>query len=530
MLKFKSLIFICLLGFFHTGWCADYTVGTDTWDFENFSLTTDTTKLWELFQRAYLDVGTDYATAAHDDKTFFDSIIMQYADHGCCFGMSELNVICYYEGGHLSACSPVVQYEGDDVDGPDLQAIRDAVSIMHIRQMGKNVVSALIEKFDDSNWNDPLDALNEADYYLSSGDLPILCLLPSAPDAFTQISNGDNEAHVIVPYKVDTGLNRIYCYDPNFTYSQDPDFYEGSSQRNYIELGSSPDYEWVFPTNYTSSASYGWEGSMSSGPWSYIILPYSLGKYRDNHPLDVGYALSEISSILFAGDGDIEQISDDKGKSFYSYSGSKVDFEKDPSKKLYGVIRWPFFHKTRKGVSAELYFGKNMSGRSFDIDINSKAKPYTCQFQLGDQQLTLKVDQAVQGKETCRLKSLGTRKQAFEISSNRTLANVEMTLLNIRPDKKETRTFKISKLNIAPEAPVRLNLADQEQAIQMRCEKAPLSCQVEVIKQVKDKVTRIAPRQIDTKPDQETIIRPQNWKELKKDQLQIEKKTIDRTK
>ena len=520
---FSCIVLIGTLGF------SQYQPNPDSWNFYNFDMTEDEAELWDLFSKAFLGVAQTMATASAEDLIFFDKVIRPYGGHGNCFGMSLLSLICYREGGHLGACSPVYKYEGDlsaSESGPDLDIIRESIGIMHLRQLSQPMISKLIDLFNDENWNDPEYAYGKIGHLLSSGDLPLLSFMPSSIAAIEAMGAGA-EAHTVVPYKCeDTGdYYRIHVYDPNFPYRTETGFYTGTTKKNYIDIDKfSPIHPWKYPPDYDfATTSYGWNGS-TSGPWTIIASSVSKAKYKTNHPLNAGFITGEIGTLIFSSGGSVKQVTDDEGRNFYKQVAGKIEFEKNPAKKTNNIIRWPFFHG--KSNSQDVYFVRDMSGHTYDIQVDSQTTGYTCRMLLHGNIITLQSGQSQAGLDNLQIKSIGTQKQAIEISSNRPLTNVALELFRRLPDKKTTRTFKISELNIIKNSPVVVNLVDNLRSLQVESQKAAISYRVELLQRFKGKVTKITPQKVSSPAGQVQTISPTNWKDLKKAKINVKTRKL----
>lgn len=506
---------------------AQYQPNPDGWNFYNFLTTEDEDELWDIYTRSFLGVAQNKSSASAEDIIFFDEIITGYGGHASCFGMSLLSLICFHEGGHLGACSPVYRYEGDlssNHDGPDLDIIRESISIMHLRQLTQPMISALIDLFNDNNWNDPQYAYNQIQTSIASGDFPLLSFMPSSMEAINDLGDGA-EAHTVVPYScMDTGTHlRIYIYDPNFPYSTESGFYTGATTRNYIDIKKSgATHPWKYPSDYTPG-NYGWEGS-TIGPWTFLASNVSDAKYKDNHPLSVGYITGEIGTLIFSSGGTAEQITDEEGRRFYKKQAGKLEIEKDPSKKTNNIIRWPFLHGKRH--VRELYFMKNIGGKSYEIQVEAKGKEYTAKMLLHGNVVTLKMGKSKAGRDKIKIQSTGTSAQTMEISSSRALKNVSMEMFRKLPDQRIRRTFKITDLDISKDSPVIFRIVDRMNALQVENPKEAISYKVELIQTFRGKTSRLSPKKVTSPAGEVQKVRPSTWKNLKKSTIDIKARKL----
>ncbi len=508
-----------------------YQPNPDGWNFYNYFMTTDDDELWDIYSKAFLGVAETKNQASVDDIAFYEAIITGYAGHASCFGMSLLSLICFHVGGHLGVCSPVYQYEGGVVvkDGPDLDVVRESISIMHLRQLTQPMISKLIDLFNNSDWNDPEYAYNHIKTSIASHDYPLLSFMPSSLAAIEAIGDGA-EAHTVVPYDTEeTGTHyRIYIYDPNFPYGDNPDFYTGATKRNYLDIKKSGwTHDWKYPSDHdpADTTSYGWNGS-TSGPWTFLATNVSDAKYKDNHPFSVGYITGELGTLIFSSGGSAEQITDDEGKSFYTGSGASQEFEKDPAKKTDNIIRWPFFHGYN--TADELYFIKDVSGKDYTIDIEGQDKGYECQFLLRGKSITLNIGAGNSGKAQLKLNTVGTINQEIELSSERDLKNVELELSVQLPDGITERKFKISDLNVKKMAPVSIKVANMNRSLRVVSPENDLEYMLELKQLKRGEELKMAPQKIMIPKGEIQTMEPLDWNNLKLEDLEIKKKELIR--
>ncbi|MBN1327469.1 MAG: hypothetical protein JW996_05930 [Candidatus Cloacimonetes bacterium] len=510
---------------------AQYNPNPDGWNFYNYLMTTDDDELWDIFSKAFLGVAQEKSQASSDDLTFYDLVISNYAGHASCFGMSLLSLICFHEGGHLAVCGPVYQYEGGltEHNGPDLDVVRESISIMHLRQLSQPMISKLIDLFNDYNWNDPEYAYNQIKTSIASHDYPLLSFMPSSIAAIEALGEGA-EAHTIVPYATsETATHyRIYVYDPNFPYSTSTDFYTGTTQRNYIDVKKSGwTHDWKYPPDYDPSDpnSYGWNGS-TSGPWTFLATNVSDAKYKHNHPLNVGYLTGQLGTLIFSSGGTAEQITDEQGKRFYKKSGTDLELEKDPAKKTDNIIRWPFFHG--EGNTEELYFIKDVNGKDYTLDIASESKGYQCDFLLKGKSVTLNVGKSSSGKDNLKLQTIGTADQLVELSSERELKNVVLEMTVRLPDGRTERKFIISELNVKSKSPVVIKIADMNSSLRVESPQNEIEYMLELKQIHKGSEVKLAPQKIVVPRGQMKTIKPLDWNSLEVDELQIKERELQR--
>jgi hypothetical protein len=526
----RKTVFLLIL-WISTCLFGQYKPDRDGWNFYNFLMTTDSVQLWKIYSQSFLGVGNTYEAASLDDQLFFDLVIKKYAGKANCFGLSLLSLLCYKEGGHLGACSPVYDYEGDlsnSKSGPDMDQIRESVGIMHLRQLTQSMLTQIVSLIGDANFCDPTHAFGVAVEGLSSKDYPLLSFLPSDPSAISSATGGDHEAHTIVPLSTsDTPTeSRIYVYDSNFPYSRHKNFYEGPTARNYLLIDkSSSTKDWKYPYNYVAHPdSYGWAGS-SAGPWTFIVTNMSKGRYRDNHPLNASYLLGQIGTLIFAGDGHVSQISDQDGHKLYKWQAGQRKLERDPLRKTTSVISWPFF-TGRAGPPGEVYFIHDMTGKSYQFEIDGKGRNYRCTVLLPGNTLDLAVGSAAPGLDTLKLSAIGSNRQSTSLGTQRDLSKVDMEVFRRLPGEAIGRSFKVSDLRVRKQAPVLWSLVDNLNALQMQCDKADLNYQLEISQTFDKKTVKLPKQMVNTPAGKSQILRPDDWQDLQKSKLEVETKEL----
>jgi len=509
---------------FFSAFPADYKVDQDGWNFYNFNTTDNLDTLWTIYSKAFLGVSPYRSSASFDDITFFDQLVSRYAGHASCFGMSMMSIVCYKEGGHLAVCCPCYMYEGDLDNntsfGPDMYTVRESISIMHLRQLTQPMITRIIDMVNSNDYLNPEEQFYDIRTSIYSGDLPLLSFMPGDVSSVSSAISGTEEAHTIVPYAVGETTSKwhIYCYDPNRPYSQHNSWYDSPGNVNYVEIDKSSK-KWKYPANYTSSSTYGWQGG-TSGPWTFIGTSISDAKYKDNHPLNVNYLLAEIGSFIFSNGATVTQITDSEGKHLYKQVGGKIFYEPDPSKRIPNLVRWPYF-----GSNAikrdEIYFGREMTGKSFNIEIESDSKSYTCDFLKSGHYIQLSIPKGAAGKDELRINKIGSKTQVVELVSKRKLKNIKMEIVKRIPNTKIVRKFRINDLNIQKDSPVEVSLRDNFQAVQLLSKNKDISYSLEFRQKVKGKEQVFKSQRIINTAGQIQIARPSNWKELDRKDIEL---------
>ena len=512
-----------------------YQPGHDGWNFYNFLMTTDSVKLWRIYSKAFLGVSTNYSSASMEDQLFFDLVVSRYAGHADCFGMSLLSLLCYKEGGHLGVCSPVYDYEGDlsaSHGGPDMELIRESIGIMQLRQLTQPMLEEIVDMVNDANYSQPLHHFGVIKAGLASHDYPLLSFMPSSISSISGATGGGQEAHTIVPISTTETATyaRIYVYDPNRPYSQWNSFYNGAAAVNYLQIDkTSSTKDWIYPADYiaSDSNSYGWKGG-SSADWTFIATNISAAKYKDNHALSTSWLLGQIGTLIFSGEGGVRQISDEQGHEFFNWRSGAQQLEKDPARRTLDIIRWPFF-AGRDTHKAEVYFCRNVDGRTLHIEVDSRGKAYDCRFLSKDNAVSLSTGPAGTGIDTLSIQAVNSSQQIITIGSQRDLALVRMNLWRRSAPNKIARGFELSQIAIKKDAPVCFSMTDNLDSLQVASPKVEFSYQLEISQTIKSQASRSQTYRLVLPAGQSQAVSPSDWLDLNKAQITPALKSIKAT-
>lgn len=182
------------------------------------------------------------------------------------------------------------------------------------------------------------------------------------------VANGifGDSAHTLIPYNCYTsgGTKYLELWDSNFPADDNPGHYGGANCR--MVINSPTDWEY-FPNPAAADPSpYPYRGSNMG--WCFAI-PMSLILIKDRHPMTLDMVFDALQTVFISGNGAaISQISDEEGHSFYKTEKSvhleRGDIETDPSRRLNGVLRWPWFNLSGGTPPGELFFIRGAASRS----------------------------------------------------------------------------------------------------------------------------------------------------------------------
>ncbi len=267
------------------------------WGFKNGLIGTQIGTLSkEIFASTFTDVSQDETWFWHPFNALFYLVYKSALPgaKGVCFGMS-LEAI-YAIKGQSSSNEPVSQYGIDDVR-------KNQIAIKHGYQLGGNEIDFFAEKFIMGATHDPVRAFNESRDAFNRGEMGILSLSNDA--SFTK-------GHAVLPYSWDSSNATrwvIKIANPNTPFVAQND-------------GTVGDGEIIInPTNnsftYQHGSSETWSGNSSSGG-RMLSLPFSLLCTAPRTPFWEALALLVVGSLLIMADGgEVTQITDGNGKTFY---------------------------------------------------------------------------------------------------------------------------------------------------------------------------------------------------------------------
>ena len=328
----------------------DFDAALNGWNFNNWGEPSPFD--WDLFRDTYLGINpTQDCVQAPLDCAFYE-IFKNSAAGGNCGGMSLLALALFKYGGYMGFCSPAGFYTG--TSEPDRADLHRAINIIQARQFSVGGIENFLDVVDAGNLNDAEAAYARIEEGLGSNNF---CILSLANGVF-----GD-AAHTVIPYNCYSsgGTKYLELWDPNFPADDNPGHYGSPACR--MVINSSTDWE------YTASGTGNYPYRGSNNGWCFAI-PMSLVLPKDRHPLTLDMVFDALQTAFLSGNGAaVSQISDEEGHTFYktekTVHNQRGDIELDPSKRLKGVICWPWFNANGNGTQpGELYFIRGTASRS----------------------------------------------------------------------------------------------------------------------------------------------------------------------
>ena len=377
---------------------------------------------WDYFEEAFLGV-----QPRNPLDTALYKIIAGHSTGGVCFGMSSLVGVVYDEGGYMGMCSPLSMYTpnntapGMDTLGAYWPQMKRAIMVLYSRQYSTEVLRIVVEAVSHHYFTDPQIAAEKADYYLSSQEIPVICISESStPGSFGGM-------HAIYPYKIVKHSHEwlLYVYDPSFPYFQTKSYYDNDS--NYVSINAFIDswhYDW--PTTPVTR----FEGFIYTVPARRLLLPTS-------NPL----LLADLASLVtnfFMNKGRIVKVTDNT--TGLTLGPDDLFVERNGT----AIVRWLPINGENTGGDMLIIQGGNNHNFTFTI------KPAKDSLYLvsssGNHAIEL---EAESGGETFSLtfNGLGSPHQMVELNSENSSVYARLTLHHVF-DRDDINSFKISPIQL----------------------------------------------------------------------------------
>lgn len=512
-------------------YAADEFIENHTWGFRNTTYFTnaagDTVLPWEVFVRSFIGICPDSNEAkvlCPLDYAFYHAYNAAFAvASGNCFGMSLLTNIIYKEEGHMGFCKPIYTYSGG-VNGPTSAKLCTVITVMQCHEWSHSGIMWMAENITGTHAADGNYAYEQVEYYLSMGDLPVL----------TIVKDISFVGHTLVPYKVEeTGSKRyIYIHDSNKWIPNRQDYYDSDS--NYIEINKSSG-DWSY---YWGKDAWGVDETWGSSSGGYIFAtPMSTVKAASRNPLQLGGITDAMNHIFLTG-AHVSQITDDDGHKFYKSSTSShnriSDIEDNPSLKMKNVFRMPMTsaaprrgsRSTQMKNAPEIYFAIGSEGKNLNFEIASTGKKYKFEMAGKDNIIRLIAPGGSSGRDNFEVKKLSTGNQELVLSSRRGAAKFEVELHQTVPGSKTSRIFKVTNLTAPSSSPVKLRLAEGRDALLLKGEKGPVSCNLQITQVADGKITKMPARTLNVSGKQWQQVTPSNWNKLNGATIKVNKLQI----
>ena len=374
------------------------------WIFENWGESSEFS--WDLFRRTYIGINpTQDCVAAPLDCAFYE-IFKNCAAGGNCGGMSLLALAMFKHGGWMGFCGPANFYSG--VSQPDRTDLYEAINILQARQFSASGIENFMDVVDSGNLNNAITAYNTVSSHLGSGDY---CVLSIANDAFGE------EAHTIIPYATyqSSGTRYIEVWDPNTPYDDyGPSHYDAGLNR--LVINGATNWEYVQRDGYSDTKTY--QGHPTG--WCFAV-PMSRVLRKARHPLALDMVLDGLMALFVSGPGAVSQVEDDEGRRLYTSDAavhtSRGELESDPSRRLPGIVRWPWYADNGVGPPGELYFLRGPATRR-PLRITLSGQGPRLLHVGADSMIEVEANGSAKSKDVIELAGVGMANQGVRITSS----------------------------------------------------------------------------------------------------------------
>ncbi|MBN2541572.1 hypothetical protein JXI42_01795 [bacterium] len=530
------------------------------WAFSNWATVTPLSM--DELSDVYVDINEDspFGSAMY---SLYTSLVTGMAN---CSGMSLLSVIIRKEKGHMGYCSPVGFYDGNRSNptfyidnSPEDTLLNKTIKKMQVKLLTYEFLNFLAELILDlQEHEDPEYAYDQAEYYLSEGDYPLLIMV-----------NETFEAHTIVPYcckMMSAGHYRMYVYDPNRPYIENRYYYTSGADTSIYYEGcrSFYDNDSNYVTIDNSYGTYKWNFDFGSSIWPgtswwsvlcpLITVPYSLWKTAYNSPFMFGAEVAsgfssvipglspfidQFNALVMAG-ALPSQITDDEGHRFFKSEKNVQyysDLEQDSDMKIPNMFFVPLPFKAGSEEQPRMFVIKD-AGKNLNVDVYSKTGKYD--FQVAGPMASLKLEGSGSpgSKGKIEINAISTTQQSYKIQpqAGQQSYNVKMDIFERQ--EKRVKTFEVSNLKISPGSPVEMAVTraavNEPYGLMVKSEKQQLSYDLKITQAEEGKKTSIEEKNIKVEPGVWQKQQPSEWKNLNKSKIEtievkktVPKKTLD---
>jgi hypothetical protein len=484
---------------------------------------------WDLYRKAYLGINpTHDCVEAPLDCAFYEGFKI-IAEKGNCGGMSLLALALFKYGGYMGFCSPASFYTGvanpagithpdgtvePDWMGTDREDLHRAINILQARQFSAGGVENFLDVVDVGNLNNAVEAFERAKALLASGDYPLLSI---ATSTFAE------EAHTVIPFKCEespagypAGTRVMHIWDPNHPYPQDPAHYQGVGPGTpfHMVIRSATDWEYTSGTRLYPD---GWDGWCFTVPMSAI-----LGKQRQPAALDMVFD-ALMTAFISGPAAAIMQVTDGNGHRLYTSDGVHLrrgDLETDPTLRLKGVGRWPWYGGTGDGeLPGELYFMRRGHGAS-DLEFKVSGSQYKMMATTAGNLLEIEVESAQHSADLVRVSRLGTASRAVEIQAldqprRVTVRQLRGDVLDAEWKSVEVRSKEVGRSGLL------LRAVGDLEAMEVSSRDRPVRFDLEVAQRREGVVTRLPAKGLATVEDRALHVAPADWQHLDGGKLHV---------
>lgn len=437
------------------------------WPFNNFS----TKKLSdEQYADTFSDVDQDEEWWLNPfNAAYYEAVYSGGASGGNCFGMC-LEAIQSFIGRSIFE-QPIYRWgpKGGEPKTSKHKNIINEVNIKQGYQYGAKCIDWVAAQFLSGATHNPISTYYKAKAQFDSGNYPLLIVTPS----YWKLG-----AHAVLPYRFEEVKNsrgkttryRIYIADPNveWTHCRGKIKVMGRNvilpNPTYIDIDADKN-----TFKYPHSSTENWVGGKWSGGRFYSI-PFSILSSQPRTPFWEIFALIASGAVLFvAGDAESEQITDEKGRSFYKKVTGKTarkysDLNVDNHSNIKNMARIPIMGPRFK--INEMYYKKHINNNSkLEHTLYGRGGSYKYMIKTPVVSTFANLKIAKNKKDKIVTKKIRDIAQSIQIQTDERYKRVLLGLQSTISRKNDYRMMEIKDLFLRKDAKVKIQMNKAKTAL-----------------------------------------------------------------
>jgi hypothetical protein len=412
------------------------------WSFRNFSTNELSTKQYAQTFRdvAELDFNPwNPSTWRPFDRAFYETVYKAMASGGNCFGMALESV--YAQVGRSIYSQPIYRFSRDR------EAVNE-INIKHGYQLAGGLIDWFLGKFIAGHTHNPVRAFHESREAFRRGDYPVMVIT----SGYFNIGG-----HVVRPYEWEQRDSErwiIKIADPNVPYGR---IANDTHPRCRIDVN---------PKDNTFRYQFGNDEVWTGGEWSggrMYAIPFSQLSYHPRTPFWEVLALLTSGTLILLGDGQTQQMTDERGKTFYEPNASGVptqwqQIRRDRRSRIPRMARLPLLNYGQP--LPELHYLQGGATKSLQQEVSAESGQ---SYQWAMRSALLSAAATVSGRrggsDTMRVEQLDTSNPALSLTTAEAGAAKTVTL-SLSGDIEGTKQFELHNLSIQPGQALNVRVAE----------------------------------------------------------------------
>ena len=271
---------------------------------------------FDTYAATFSDVEADDSPYFHPfNHIYYQAAYKKAAAPGTCFGMCVEAI--YALKGRSASREPISQYTFDEQRKHD-------ISVKFGYQLGASQINFMVSKFKSNEIWDPVGSFQKSRDMFQNGNYPILCMSEGVA-----LAGG----HAVLPYRWDdSNPNQwlMFVANPNSPFNEKPDNNFWDAVVKVDPLANTFSFQFSETKNWTGGGGLFNSGRMFPIPYSEVSTEPRTPFWEVLLTLITGGAY-----LVFAGDADVEQISDGGSLTYYDGQGN---INTDPATRLKNVF------------------------------------------------------------------------------------------------------------------------------------------------------------------------------------------------